>query len=239
MGCQRKFFYFGKRFICTKIHNLLKKITGYTIYNGYIESNYLNGDGALSDQFIITYAGSLYSTQPVEIFLTAYKKFVDQNRKAPASKVIFVGLEANPPLLSIVQKQVAGYENYFKYTHRVSKKEAIAIQQNSSVLLAISYGNRKGIPGSKVYEYLALRKPVLICPSDNDVMEETLKSTNQAIVTNNVDECINKLQELYNEFLNGGKISVKPNDAIIKQYTRKAQVGMLAAIMSKDTAILK
>ncbi len=122
---------------------------------------------------------------------------MNQNEEKPDSKVIFVGLESDPPLLAKVKKLVEGYEDFFKYTLRVSKQEAIAIQFQSTVLLAISHKDQKGIPGSKLYEYLALQKPVLICPSDKDIIEETLKSTNQAIVTNNVEECINKLQELY------------------------------------------
>jgi hypothetical protein len=217
-----------------KIHNLLKKITGYTISNGYIESNYVTTNNEVSREFIISYAGSLYNTQPVEVFLTAYKKFVDKNGNAPASKVVFVGLEGNPPLLSIVKKLTEGYENYFEYTLRVSKKEAIAIQNRSTVLLAIGYGNRKGIPGSKVYEYVALRKPVLICPSDNDIMEEILRSTNQAIVANNADECFKKLQRLYSEFQKNGKIIIQINDAVTEQYTRRAQAGKLAAIMTEN-----
>ncbi|MEO8766191.1 MAG: hypothetical protein ABI416_17950 [Ginsengibacter sp.] len=228
------FFISVSDFYVKKIHAFLKNIPGYTIFNGYIETNYPTGGDVTTDQFVITYAGSLYHTQPVEIFLAAYKKFIDQAAGVPNSRVIFLGLEANPPLLAIVKKQVKGYEKYFNYTDRVAKKEAIAIQYNSTILLAIGYGNRKGIPGSKVYEYLALRKPVLICPSDHDIIEETLRSTNQAIVTNTVDECADKLRELYSEFVSAGKIAIKTNDDIILQYSRKAQVRRLAALMSKD-----
>ena len=226
------FFISVSDFYVKKIHNLLKVVPGYTIYNGYIESNYSGNEQEISNHFIITYVGSLYSTQVVEIFLTAYKRFIDKAGKTIDSKVIFVGLKANPPLFSIVQKQVKGYEDNFEYTHRVSKKDAIAIQQKSTLLLAIGHGENKGIPGSKLYEYIALRKPVLICPSDNDVIEETLNSTNQAIIANNVDECVSRLHELYAEFLKYGKINVKTDDAIIQQYARKYQVGKLASIIS-------
>ena len=226
------FFISVSDFYKKKISDLIK-IPGYVVYNGYIESNYPKIENDIFTWFTITYVGSLYNSQPVEIFLTAYKNFVNQNEGKPDSKVIFVGLESNPPLLAKVKKLVEGYEDFFNYTLRVSKQEAIAIQHKSTVLLAISHKDEKGIPGSKLYEYLALQKPVLICPSDQEIIEETLKSTNQAIVTNNVEECTNKLHELYAEFLMFGKIDIEPDVDVIKQYSRKAQVGKLASIMSK------
>jgi hypothetical protein len=226
------FFISVSDFYKKKISDLIK-IPGYVVYNGYIESNYPKIKNDIFTQFTITYVGSLYNSQPVEIFLTAYKNFVNQNEIKPDSKVIFIGLESNPPLLAKVKKLVEGYEGFFKYTLRVGKQEAIAIQNKSTVLLAISHKNQKGIPGSKLYEYLALQKPVLICPSDHDIIEETLLSTNQAIITNNVEECTNKIQELYTEFLMAGKINIEPDVEVIKQYSRKAQVAKLASIMSK------
>lgn len=225
------FFTSVSDFYVKKIKKLLRRIPGHTIYNGYLETNYHQQGEKVQDKFTITYAGSIYDTQPIDIFLTAFKRFVDTQENCNAN-VIFIGLKIIPPMLKKVTQLVKGYEKYFRYTLRVSKKEAIDIQCNSTVLLAVGHQNQKGTPGSKLYEYIALKKPVLICPGDQDIIENTLTSTNQAIVVNNVNECIEKLNELYDEYCKKGKIEIQVNTTVGWQYTRKEQVRKLASLMA-------
>jgi glycosyltransferase involved in cell wall biosynthesis len=214
-----------------KIHNLVN-IPGYTILNGYLDGNYTGLQKTNTGQFTIAYAGSLYPNQPIHVFINAYKKFID-NFPDLKSKVIFVGLKAEPRSLETVQRLAKGYEKYFEYTERLPKQEAIAIQYNASVLLISSYSNLKGIPGSKLYEYVALKKPVLACPSDGDIIEATLKETGQGYFAQDETQCYQLLVKMFQEY--GTEFSEAKNIDLraIKKYSRHENAKNLAGLLKQ------
>jgi glycosyltransferase involved in cell wall biosynthesis len=216
-----------------KIKNLIKTIPGYTIVNGYMEENYVNLPPQKKDGiFQLTYVGSLYPNQQIEVFISAYKRFID-NLPHIKSKVIFVGLRASSLSLQKVQLLATGYETYFEYTFRMPKKDAIDVQNKSTVLLICAYGNLKGIPGSKLYEYIALQKPVLVCPSDGEIIEETLTETGQGYFANTEYECYELLNKLYKEYGGNSSTSKNINVAAIKKYSRYENVKNLAALLNE------
>ncbi|MEO7049095.1 MAG: glycosyltransferase [Ferruginibacter sp.] len=213
-----------------KIHGLLKTVPGYTILNGYMNDNYENLHKQNVTGFTISYVGSLYPNQSIEIFLLAYKNFI-LNFPAVNSRVVFVGLAAQPHSMERVQKMVKGNEQNFEYTLRLPKREAIEMQYNSSVLLVCAYSNLKGIPGSKLYEYVALQKPVLVCPSDGEIIEETLTETGQGYFANTAEACYELLQKLYKEYGQEFSIAKNINAEAVQKYSRYNNVKKLAALL--------
>ncbi len=214
-----------------KIRNLLGKVPGYTILNGYVNSNYTGLSKDAPGTFTFAYVGSLYPNQPIHVFISAYRKFID-NFPDVRSKVIFVGLKAQPDSLERVQKLIKGYEQYFEFTLRLPKNEAIAIQYNASVLLICAHENLKGTPGSKLYEYIALKKPVLVCPSDKEIVEETMTETGQGYFANTEQDCFELLQQLYKEYGYGFTEAKNINQASVLKYSRFENTKKLAALLN-------
>jgi glycosyltransferase involved in cell wall biosynthesis len=198
---------------------------GILVENGFeIPENIIAN--SLFDKFTITYLGSLYTSQNIEMFLDVYKHFIDLGNKN--IQLIFVGLGSEPPIRKRIESYMNGYEPYYTITSRISKKEALELQLKSHLLLAVSYGDKKGIPSSKLYDYIATKKRVLICPSDSDVIEDTLSLTKQGIVCNSPGEILHQLNALYYLFTKNelnDSISIPPH--VYNKFSREFQTNNL------------
>lgn len=200
-----------------KFHNKV----GLRIENGYLPENYtkyLNEE--LFEDFTIIYSGTLYHTQPIEVFLEAVKRVVDSGRTK--IKVKFIGIKISDKETNRVQQLSKGYEQYFELTSRIDKDQCIKIFQKSHLMLAVGHVGIGGTPGSKLYEYLALRKPVLVCPLDGDIMESTLKEARLGIYANTVEECFAALVKEYDG--REGQKLVNINEDYIDSYSREKLV---------------
>lgn len=227
-----KFFTTVSEHYVNKIESLLRTTPGFTILNGYIGENYKLIPQRPDQQTLqITYVGSLYATQPIEIFLGAIKKLIKQDSSLKL-RINFLGIMRQPDAFERVFNQVKGFENYFYFTSRISKDDVIAIQAQSHILLASAHKNIKGTPGSKLYEFIALQKPILVCPSDNDIIEESLTDTGQGFFANTEEECYNLLKKFYSEFESTSTITnTKFRTERIQAYSRKEQVKKLSDII--------
>jgi glycosyltransferase involved in cell wall biosynthesis len=184
--------------------------------------NYLK-EYPLFNEFTITYVGSIYPTQPIELFLEGIKSYIDLQETPPKLKVIFIGIKDEPPIINRINNNIVGFENYFEFTSRIPKKEAIEIQSRSHMLLVCAHTSLKGVPGSKLYEYVALKKPVLIYPSDKDIIERTLNETGQSLVCETKEDLIGFLTDFnLKKDLNTHIISEKVNE-----YSRSTLVDIL------------
>lgn len=205
----------------SKISNLIKK-KGLIMTNGYLPENY-QFNFPLFDEFTITYVGSIYSTQPIELFLEAIKELLIENNHRLNLKVIFIGIKDEPAIIKRILNNIAGYESYFEFTSRIPKNKAIEIQSRSHMLLVCAHKSLKGIPGSKLYEYVALKKPVLLFPSDQDIVERTLLETGQGLLCSNSNDLIKHISL----FLKNEKNIISINNAKTEFYSRIKLVDIL------------
>jgi peptidoglycan/xylan/chitin deacetylase (PgdA/CDA1 family) len=97
----------------------------------------------------------------------------------------------------------------------------------------VSHTDIKGTHSSKIFEYLACKKPVLICPSDNDVLEEVIQKTNAGYICNSKEDVVVLLRQLVSEFLSAKKIAFNSNISEIEAFTRKNQTKILSDIFEK------
>ena len=172
---------------------------GVTVANGFMAP--LPEPEPLFPEFTVVYLGSLYGAQPIERFLEGYKQWLDESpRKA---RLIFVGIGGEPPIRKRVEVALKGYETHFTVTPRLSKNEALRMQQKAHALLAIAYEGKKGIPGSKLYDYIQTKKPVILFPTDGDILESTLSATGQALICSGPEEVRAMLNTLYTRFSEG------------------------------------
>ena len=103
------------------ISRLIKK-DGYVISNGFDnESNLINikSSNNNSNQLIITYAGTLYEYQKIEIFINTIKKLV--NSIKIDLKVYFIGVNVIPKEYLRIKKLIKNYEVYFILKERIPK----------------------------------------------------------------------------------------------------------------------
>lgn len=221
LSSYKLFFTVSENYV-EKIHNLIK-IPGYVAENGFMSENYTNHKIQLKQKFTFTYIGYIYGTQPIEIFLNCVQKMIlEENIDL---HINFIGLKDQSVQYERIRNASLKISEYITFTERLNKQDCIKIQQESHVLLQVGHKGIKGSPGSKMYEYLALKKPILVCPSDGDIVEETLTNSGQAFIANDEIECYNRIKELISLYNNNTPFSF--NDDFINQFDRKFIAGKM------------
>jgi len=216
----------------------IQKISKFISKKGVVILNGINEDIVAvqnvvfnSNEFVVTYNGTLYSTQPVESFLEAIIELITKYEHKIFIKVNFIGLAIDPVQVLRVENLINKHKNHFLITERVSKKEVIAFQTNSNLLLMLAHQNLKGISSSKLYEYIGLNKKVLLYPNDFDILESTLIDTKLGLITNSKMEIKNKIQHEIESFIKNPNKEIAIDKDIIDKYSRKTQTKKMAKIL--------
>jgi glycosyltransferase involved in cell wall biosynthesis len=177
----------------------LVQVPGHTIYNGFSEL-IEKKEKSNNDEFVITYNGTLYETQEIEIFLDGYKLFLDSKPNVNV-KLKFPGILIDKTQAQRVANYLQGYEEFYEMTDRLPKEQVLEIQQNSDLLLMVAHKNIKGVTSSKIFEYLSLQKPFIVCPNDHDVLEEISSKSGLGVVLDSEQEIFQYLSRIErNEF---------------------------------------
>ena len=107
------------------------------------------------------------------------------------------------------------------------------MQAKSHVLLLVAFAGITGAPGSKIFDYLALQKPILLCPSDNGIKEKITTSTNQAIICNTESDVYTKLEAMIESFIvDKNSIHKNLNMDAINFYSRQNQSKLMVEVMN-------
>lgn len=215
-----------------KISSFINK-KGYVIYNGFFEKLKEYLFQPFFSDFTITYNGTLYKTQEIGIFLDGFKKIADYFREKLNVMLYFPGLAYDPFQADRVSKYMQGYEANLIITTRIPRKEVLNIEARSHCLLMISHHDIKGIPSSKIFEYIAFRKPIILCPTDNDVLHKILLQTGLGLICNNSDEVFISLKKMIIEFIETDKLQTRANESSIQLYSRRFQTETLANLIEK------
>ena len=217
----------------SKIGNFISK-KGFVLLNGYDQKlSELKHLESNQNVFTITYNGSLYPSQNIDPFLKSIINLIDEFDNQIKIKLMFPGLGFDALQQSRVENLMSGYEDHFWISERIDRENVIDIQLRSNILLMIGHEGLKGIPGSKLYEYVALKKPVLLYPNDNDIIEQTLQDTGLGIICNTSTELEEKLRKIIKNFLLTNKIELRISEEAIKLYSRRNQTKKLASILEE------
>ena len=185
-----------------KIQQLIGK-KGFLLANGFddvVAQKAAAYNNELFDDFTITFNGTLYNTQPVEFVLDGLLPLWEAGNSI---YIKFIGTGADPSQTDRIMRKVGRFSKYVEVTGRVSREIILDIQLKSHLLLAIGHVGLQGVVGSKTYEYIGLKKKVLIAPTDNDVIETLLTKTGQGYVCKSVEECTASLNKVLLEYKSG------------------------------------
>jgi glycosyltransferase involved in cell wall biosynthesis len=211
-----------------KISQFLNK-KGITIYNGFIPEDFEQFAKVKPfDEFTITFNGTMIEMQEVGIFIAALKRVITEYQGRANIKINFIGTGYDVYQEMKIKTLMEGFEKNLNITHRVPRKKVIEIQMRSHVLLLVAYGHVKGVAGTKTFDYLATGKPIILCPSDNDLLARIITETGQGIICNNEDESYTSLKGLVESWLKGEHVALNLNAKEISFYTRKKQAEILA-----------
>lgn len=190
------------------------------ILNGY-NSVLINSIKAenLPEQFTISTIGNLFHQQNLEIFLTAVNRLICEGASV---KINFIGSINDP----VVQSRIDAFipkSNYWS-VHRVAREDALRIGKESHVLYNAAWPGYKGMSSTKVFDYIGLRKNILIAPGDNDVMEHYVKICNAGRTCNTVEQTYSVLKEWYQEFIETGTLKYNGTEERIAEFSSDFQL---------------
>jgi glycosyltransferase involved in cell wall biosynthesis len=204
----------------------LKK-PGITIQNGFEESLLDLPESRLNEQFTVIYSGVLYPSQDIRMILEVLDQCLRRDRPF---KLIFLGAGFDSKEKKRIEVLVPDYLRFWvEVTDRFPRNQALDMLQKSHVFLGMAYGKMKGIPSSKLYEYIALAKPVLLCPTDQDLMEEILKESGLGFFAKNASDGVDlilELQDLYRDQNRLSQMKTHSRTSILK-YSRFQQLKKL------------
>lgn len=206
---------------------------GYVVENGFFPNDYLDYQNLESfEDFTVLYNGMLYPSQQIEIFLDAFKQLVDKHPQQRCRiKLRFPGILFLKDVAARVSSLLQGYEDVVWMSPRIPRSEVLTMQAKSHLLLMVSHRDAKGIPSSKIYEYLGLGKPVLICPGDGDVLDETFGPYDLGFIANNPKEALEVLEQHFSAFMEKRHAVEHANLSYALKFTREEQTIVLAKIL--------
>lgn len=210
-------------------------VKGHVIFNGFSEKDIplVNEINVQTDRttFSLLYNGSLYPTQEVEPFFKAILKLIEKFYSQINIKLIFLGTGYDPVQKERILNLMQAYPHNVTITNRMNREKVLELQKSADVLLMFSHKNIKGIPSSKIFEYMLFGKSVLLCPSDNDILEEITREIPKGIIANTEEECFISLKKHIEAKLN----STIPPEIYVNEvpwkFSRKNQAIKLAELL--------
>jgi glycosyltransferase involved in cell wall biosynthesis len=208
-------------------------VEGKVIINGFFHEEFENHQKVLPFKtFTITYVGSIYDDQKIEIFLDGFKAFLKSKDYDVNIKLLFAGLGFSTKQKERILDYTSEISNFIEITEWLDRREAIEIIFKSQVLLLVPAEDIKGVPASKIYEYIASNRTILLCPNDNDVMESTINEFNNCIICNSSKEIVEQLNYLWgNKSFFGMSKNIFNHEAL--KYSREQQAKKLVNLIKE------
>ncbi len=200
---------------------------GYLVENGFWE--YPNTQGVVAEKSLrILYAGSIYNSQDLNFLNQTFQLLKAQN----IQHVEFVFLGSQAEFLKPLD------QSYIKIIPRVTRNEAWEYILNADILLYISFKScnevLKGVPASKLYDYIYSRKPILVQESDRDIVEEKLSQSGQGLFCETPEKMFEYILNYKKQKETQGFITpIDVPATFLAQNSRKHQAYLLSEVIKK------
>ncbi len=206
----------------------------HVIHNGFDGADFSGGAPVSSEQFELTYVGSLYASRNPEVLWRVLRRLRERG-VVPELRLRLVGA-----IEPVVQQALGehGLESITDVVSYVPHAEAVAQMQRAGLLLLViePFEADRGMITGKLYEYLAAGRPVLgLGPSDGDAAHLLDVTGGGRMVGRSEDEALESyLLDQYAAWEQGYPRS-GADRAEVAPYSRRAQTEALAEVLSQIT----
>ncbi|HOG19431.1 MAG TPA: hypothetical protein PKW37_03195 [Salinivirgaceae bacterium] len=227
-----------------KIQELIKNKPFVINANGYNENilNNCNKANQNSELLTISLAGTIYNWHPYKPFLNKLSNYLEMNPSKNID-VNFYGIR-NEKEISNTIEQLHNLKDRIKIFPKTPNSELIKKLSKSNVLLLF---NDYSIMGTKIYDYLALNRKIILCFENDEeanllkekcfkfkpidgfsesLQADLIRKTNSGIIVKDREHLHKVLDDLYSEFEEKGYIENHTVGA--EKYSRKVQTEKLA-----------
>jgi glycosyltransferase involved in cell wall biosynthesis len=235
-------------FVHRKIDSLVPFKPFSMLPNGYDPEliTAINDVDQASDKLNIGFVGTIYEWHPLDSFLNVCETFIKEYPEVKL-QLNFYGTNLQDRLTDLVHKNYPHLIKHIFVSPRMPNEEVLRCLSSNNIVLLFNYYSYMG---TKIFDYLGIRRKMLLCYSeDKEAMElkrkyykiqeldsesgqlqaDLIQATNSGIVVKNAEHLSNVLQELWTEFKATGRIHCDSID--VEKYSRKIQVEQLAEIV--------
>jgi len=223
-------FTYVDNYYVKRIENLVK-IKGYTIRNGYLSNQEIERK-LVNNTINLTFAGTLYTYQNIEVFAEGIKLIVAKKPEININ-INFLGSTLNKGAERKIENAFGKLMHLINITDRIPTEEVKQYYKKSDALLMFSFEEMPGITPTKVLNYLPLKIPILFCPSDDGAIEEIINKTNLGFCLKNTIDVVDYLSLLWESKIKNDSISMNINETEIEAYSGRSQVVHLANLLKK------
>lgn len=197
----------------------------HLIYNGFDEELFY-AQAIKTAQFCITFTGRLHSKElrNPELLFEAVAQLAEQKsicKETFRLQFYVIDEKSKQIILACAKKQAI--LDFVDIHQAVSNSEIPEILNKSSLLLLLANNKDKGIVGTKIFEYLAVEKPILCVRNDEGVLQEIITQANAGISASTKEEITVFLLEKYAEWQNNGFTKQPIHREYVNQFSRKCQ----------------
>ena len=216
------------------VENIQKMINieGHIVMNGYKKYEPIQ-DNTIESVFKIIYAGTIYESQPIEIFIEAIQIIISNNKYQNIKiEVLFIGTEIEV-FGHEKLKKITKNKSIFKFLPRLDRNQLETEMAKADLLLLTNFYNVRGWYPVKLFDYFATGKPILLVPSDHDVMAEFIRNVNCGYVCEDETSCIHRIEELLMNKTKNFKYESKINEEYSSKFSREFQTKILADLLKR------
>ena len=215
----------------------------HVVMNGYDQEFFDKIQAHQFSAFTVSYFGSFdQAYQDILPSLEAFLCLLKQNNYASNIQLFYRGLAYKEFMKHC--KDVGIPSAHLNVEGFCTREETAAYMKGSQVLLIYSVSldkttniyEKQGVYPGKVFEYIGANRPILLIPSDHNIMAALIGGEHRGMATSSVQEAKCFLQEKYNNWCNGDFIpTIHHNDEV---YSRKYQAIQLDRILSDTLGII-
>jgi glycosyltransferase involved in cell wall biosynthesis len=216
----------------------IAKLTGTcheVIENGYKDDlfNDISFDGKYS-AFTVTYIGTLYLAQRIDIFLDAAEQFIQKKHLSPNQfQIVCPGLALVPEQVEKITSQHPDLVPFMQITNRIPHRDILVIEKRSDVLLFVGWKGFQGVVPSKIYEYCGSGSFVLVAPGDDGEVNRIVKQTRTGEICNTIEETLMFLVKHFEYKSNPSLHMYLPDRESVERLKRSYQTKKLAEIVHR------
>jgi glycosyltransferase involved in cell wall biosynthesis len=176
--------------------------------------------------FKVVHFGRLYQGQNLDVFLEGFRQFA---KRFPPSevKLEMIGLKKirGFDFEGLLRKALGEYVTFIPY---LPKSELMAYCENEAAIFFLpAFKEDNGQFCVKAFDYILAGKNVLVAPASGEVSEFVTR-VNAGVALNTPTEVWEYLEKCHAEFTTTGSVSFHIEKKILPQFTREAQVKLMA-----------
>jgi glycosyltransferase involved in cell wall biosynthesis len=183
-----------------------------------------------AETFTLLYTGNVAPREQTPQLLFDALEVCTRKHGIPVNriKVIFVGSRVDDLKRCLNWERV---QPFIEVLPPVAHNEVLKLQRRSAVLLSLTHPGTKGIPTTKIFDYLAAKRPILAIPDDGGDINALLASTGAGVARTTPESIAEILKEWFERWLADSQFQLAYYEGEINRHSRREHTKQLASIL--------